>query len=79
MWCLCVCLSCIPGATPYLYSFFGRGSGGIYLDRVSCSGNEQALINCSHRGIGVHSCTHSEDAGVMCLGKNTITAAELHY
>ena len=31
--------------------------------------NEQALINCSHRGIGVHSCTHSEDAGVMCLGK----------
>ena len=60
----------ITGATHYLYSFYGRGSGGIYLDRVSCSGNEQALINCSHRGIGVHSCTHSEDAGVMCLGKN---------
>ena len=56
------------GTTPQSRSFYGGGSGGIYLDDVSCSGNEQALINCSHSGIGVHSCTHSKDAGVMCLG-----------
>ena len=44
------------------------GNGGIFLDRVSCRGDEQTLFNCSHRGVGIHSCTHSEDAGVMCLG-----------
>ena len=42
------------------------------MDDVFCNGNEQALINCSHRGIGVHGCTHSEDAGVKCLGKGTL-------
>ena len=25
------------------------------------------LINCPHSGIGVHSCSHYEDAGVVCL------------
>ena len=26
-------------------------------------------MSCSHRGVGVHNCSYSEDAGVMCLGK----------
>ena len=67
----------LSGASPYSNSFYGRGNGGIYLDDVSCSGNEQALINCSHRGIGVHGCTHSEDAGVMCLGKSINLTASI--
>jgi hypothetical protein len=25
------------------------------------------LLNCSHRGIGVHNCYHGEDAGVLCI------------
>jgi hypothetical protein len=36
------------------------------LDDVSCTGHEQNLINCSHKGWGVHNCAHSEDAGVEC-------------
>ena len=59
----------ILGALSYSSSFYGRGIGGIYLDDVSCIGNEQTLFKCSHRGIGVHDCTHTEDAGVRCLGK----------
>ena len=70
-----IVLHLASGAIPRFSSFYGSGSGGIYLDHVSCSGNEQALINCSHRSVGVHNCSHSEDAGVMCLGKLVYSAS----
>ena len=47
-------------------SSFGGGNGRIILDDVVCSGNEQRLDNCSSRGIEVHDCEHSEDAGIIC-------------
>ena len=46
---------------------FGRGSGPILLDSVTCSGNESTLASCGHLGVGVkRSCSHREDAGVRC-------------
>jgi len=47
-------------------SWFGGGSGAIFLDDVQCSGLEKRLEHCSHRGIGVRNCDHSEDIGVIC-------------
>ena len=49
-------------------SYFGSGSGAIYLDSVVCNGSEGTLQQCAANPIGVHNCDHSEDAGVRCGG-----------
>ena len=55
------------GPVAVSYAAFGQGTGLILLDNVGCTGTESSLLSCSHRGIGVlRSCSHSEDAGVMC-------------
>ena len=45
---------------------FGRGSGGILLDDLHCSGTERSLFQCPHDGLYNHNCGHSEDASVTC-------------
>ena len=47
-------------------AIFVPGVGAIFLDDVGCRGNETNLVDCPHRGVGVHNCHHSEDAGVIC-------------
>lgn len=54
-------------------AYYGQGSGAILLDDVSCSGFENKLIDCTHRGIGINDCVHYEDAGVVCVPLPNIT------
>ena len=38
----------------------------ILLDDVTCSSSDNLLLLCSHRGIGVDNCVHSEDIEITC-------------
>ena len=62
------------GPVPYRNAFYGRGSGPIWLQYLSCIGNETNLLNCSHSGFGVNYCSHSSDVGVQCPGKPLLVA-----
>ena len=58
--------SSIVVAEAFSYARFGSGQGPIHFSYLSCTGEEESLLDCRHRGIGVHSCGHNEDASVMC-------------
>ena len=47
-------------------AYYGEGSGAILLDNVQCTGKEEYIWECSHRGWNAHYCGHGEDVGVEC-------------
>ena len=48
---------------------FGEGSGTILLKNLLCTGSEPILSRCGHPGVAITgSCSHNDDAGVICLG-----------
>ena len=67
---------------PQTRAYFGQGLGPIWLDNIKCIGNESILATCSHLGLNIsRSCTHHEDAGVICnggLGTVLYTSGLLH-
>lgn len=54
------------GAQPIRHAGFGQGSGRIWLDNVQCTGTERSLAECTVVSSGVNSCSHAQDAGVIC-------------
>ena len=51
-----------------IYAYYGQETGPIWLDDLICSGSELTLLQCSHRGLGNHSCSHSDYATMRCTG-----------
>ncbi|KAL4219354.1 scavenger receptor [Mactra antiquata] len=65
-----------PGsiAVPLKNAYYGAGTGQIMIDELNCIGNETNIGQCDHKPIGVNDCSHSEDAGLMCLQHSPGTA-----
>ncbi|XP_036369990.1 deleted in malignant brain tumors 1 protein-like [Octopus sinensis] len=57
----------------FISARYGAGRGAIWMDDVSCQGNETSLFHCSHHGWGRHNCGHNEDASVMCINAPATT------
>jgi len=47
---------------------YGRGTGPIWMDDVSCRQGTNRLDGCDFRPWGQSDCGHSEDVGVRCVG-----------
>ena len=45
---------------------FGAGTGIIWQQNVDCSGSENFIDHCNLGTWGNTSCSHSQDAGVVC-------------
>ena len=50
-------------------SRFGSVSGSVFLDQLSCSGTESALLDCRARPLGLAECNTDQVAGVQCTGE----------
>ncbi|KAJ8257248.1 hypothetical protein GJAV_G00183560 [Gymnothorax javanicus] len=68
---VCRQLDCGGVVNAYGSAHFGQGNDSITLDDLHCSGSEASLDQCSHAGLGIHNCGHSEDAGVTCFGNSS--------
>ncbi|XP_041372562.1 deleted in malignant brain tumors 1 protein-like [Gigantopelta aegis] len=54
------------GARAYQSARFGHSTGPIWLDDVTCSGDEHRLDQCSSNPWGENDCQHGEDVSVQC-------------
>ena len=59
-----------PAIAARRYAAYGQGSGEIWLADLNCVGTELNIGHCSHKGWGVHYCSHYRDAGIKCADSN---------
>lgn len=63
---VCRQLGFTNGGTAVTDGRFGDGTGQIWLDDVTCQGNENHIELCVSRPFGQNNCGHTEDVGVIC-------------
>lgn len=58
------------GAEVLQMSEISQGVGPIFLDELSCGGDEERVEDCRRgRPEGLHTCDHSQDVAIRCIGE----------
>ena len=60
------CVCSIRHIGQFIGNRYEEGSGRIWLDKVTCTGDEKDFTQCGHRGWGRHNCSHSQDVSIAC-------------
>jgi len=47
-------------------AYYGPGTGTVWLDDVTCNGDEASVVDCRHNPWGISNCNHDEDVSVDC-------------
>jgi len=58
----------------HIGQYYGSGSGPVWLEDVSCTGNELSLAECGHVGWGASDRDHTYDVSVVCGADNCSTS-----
>lgn len=66
---VCKQLGCPTDITGSLYAKPSSESKEIWINSISCTGNESALWDCVYDGKAKQACVRRSDAGVICSGK----------
>uniref|UniRef100_A0A4W3GLV0 Soluble scavenger receptor cysteine-rich domain-containing protein SSC5D n=1 Tax=Callorhinchus milii TaxID=7868 RepID=A0A4W3GLV0_CALMI len=66
---VCRLLNCGDATSATGNATFGQGTGRVWLSDVRCNGTEAALDQCPAKPYGNNNCHHSQDAGIICSGK----------
>ncbi|NWQ70876.1 SRCRL protein, partial [Neopipo cinnamomea] len=66
---VCRQVGCGEALAAHGHAHFGQGAGPIWLDDITCMGDETHLAQCRAQPWGKNNCHHGEDAGVVCSGE----------
>ncbi|NWR56161.1 DMBT1 protein, partial [Bucorvus abyssinicus] len=68
---VCRQLGCGTAVSALSAGRFGWGDSPIWLDDVSCTGEETNLFSCQAKLWGDHNCHHGQEASVVCAAGNS--------
>lgn len=71
---VCRQLGCGIALTDHVLTWFGPGTGPIWLKQVECKGKEVALLDCKFQFSKEGENGHQEDVGLVCSGSVQISA-----
>lgn len=50
---------------------YGPGSGPVFVETLTCEGDESSILECRDVNLRRQSCTHDRDVSIRCIGKMT--------